>query len=189
MQTGTEKEKSMLIGTWVASFSDELFSWAFYKTSNKELAEDLVQDTFLAAYQNVDKFENRSEPKTWLFAILKNKIADHYRQAARTGLTGISFEAYFDADEKWKTEERPKDWGTQDEMHLLDINEFRQVLSNCLKQLHKQWNASIILKFLEEKNNTEICQELEISPTNYWQIIHRAKFQLRKCLELNWFKK
>jgi len=49
-------------------------------------------------------------------------------------------------------------------------------------------NACIRLKFLDEKKGEQICQELGLSTTNYWQLIHRAKLQLRDCLEKYWFR-
>lgn len=179
-----------IIKSWVESHSDELFSWAMYKTSSKEASEDLVQETFLAAYQNFKTFEGKSEPKTWLFSILKNKIADHFRRAFRNSEnTTISFNQFFDDNENWILSERPQKWKDDDEEHLLDNHEFRKTLTGCLKNLPEKWNASIILKFIEEKKSKEICQDLDLTPTNYWQMLHRAKLQLRKCLELNWFHK
>jgi len=190
MQDNSANSTSKEIENWVYLFSDELFTWAFYKTSNKEVAEDLVQETFLAAFQKADSFENKSEPKTWLFSILKNKIADHFRKVYRNNSKiEISLEYFFDENENWIENQKPKNWEFDDEKHLLDNVEFNQTLKNCLQKLPEKWNASIIYKFIEEKNADQICQELEISPTNYWQILHRSKLQLRKCLELNWFKK
>lgn len=175
---------------WVELYSDQLYTWAYYKTSDKETAEDLVQETFLAAVHSFQKFERKSEPKTWLVSILKNKIADHYRIAYRNNASNIvSLSQFFDNNEDWIAEQRPQQWKVEDEQHLLDNIDFNRTLSHCLEELPVHWKASILLKFIEEKDTNEICQELEITPTNYWQIMHRAKLQLRKCLELNWFKK
>lgn len=182
------ENKSEIIKNWVSEHYDSLYSWAFYKSSDKETAENLVQETFLAAYQNYEKFEKRSEPKTFLFSILKNKIADHFRKAFRNNESKIvSTNNFFDENGDWLLEQRPQHW--EHEEHLLDNSDFQKILNDCLGKLPKQWNSSIILKFIEEKESEEICQELAISTTNFWQIIHRAKLQLRKCIELNWFKK
>ncbi len=175
---------------WVELYSDQLFTWAFYKTSDKETAEDLVQETFLAAVHSFEKFESKSEPKTWLFSILKNKIADHFRKSFRKSENNtLSFNQFFDSNEDWITDQTPQQWQSDDEEHLLDNHDFNKTLAHCLEKLPANWKASIILKFVEEKDSQLICQELEITTTNYWQILHRAKLQLRKCLELNWFKK
>jgi len=79
-----EKKSNKTLENWLNDYSDDLFSWAHYKTSSKEIAEDLVQDTFLAAYKKMESFKGKSKPKTWLFSILNNKIIDHYRKSART---------------------------------------------------------------------------------------------------------
>jgi RNA polymerase sigma-70 factor (ECF subfamily) len=81
MELIKENSKSVL-EQWVNQFSDELYSWAFLNFLKS--AEDLVQDTFLAAFHKIDSFEGKSQPKTWLFSILNNKVIDYYRLSART---------------------------------------------------------------------------------------------------------
>lgn len=178
------------IKCWVEMYSDSMYSWALHKTSSKETAEDLVQDTFMAAVQSFDRFKGDSNPKTWLFAILNNKINDHYRSSFRKPTISDTtfFDKLFDENDQWTPEQRPQQW-SDDTGHLLDNDEFQQTLQNCMKKLPDNWFSAIQLKFMEEKNGELICQELGITPTNFWQILHRAKLQLRKCLELNWFKK
>ncbi|WP_418262403.1 RNA polymerase sigma factor [Flavobacterium faecale] len=90
MSITVENSKTVL-EKWVHQFSDELYSWALYKTSSKETAEDLVQETFLAAYNKIDSFQEKSQPKTWLFSILNNKVVDYYRLSARTTKNNFSF--------------------------------------------------------------------------------------------------
>jgi len=184
------------IKSWVLLYFDNLYSWAVYKTSNKESAEDLVQETFLAAHQSFDKFEGKSDPKTWLFAILKNKITDYHRKQYRDPgaraerqnqyVSGVLFISLFNEHGEWRAEEVPEVWPDESD-HLLDNPEFNSTLQQCLKNLPPQWFSAIQLKFLEEKKPDLVCQELGVSQTNYWQIIHRAKLQLRKCIQLNWF--
>jgi RNA polymerase sigma-70 factor (TIGR02943 family) len=186
-----------IIKSWVELYSDSMYSWAFYKTSSKETAEDLVQETFMAAIQAFEKFERKSNPKTWLFAILNNKITDHYRrqiknptlserQQSETGEHSL-FDHLFDSERQWRKEERPKPWQDESE-NILDNAEFNKVLQNCLGKLPNTWFSAVQLKYFEEKRGELICQELQITPSNFWQILHRTKLQLRKCLELNWFK-
>lgn len=190
-----KSEAVVVIQGWVETFSDKLYSWALYKTSSQETAEDLVQDTFLAACQSFEKFEGRSDPKTWLFGILNNKIADHFRKVYRNPTSNKEensenyfFKTFFDEGGDWLKKERPQAWENED-AHLLDDTEFVKILQACLKELPDNWYAAINLKFMEQKKGEIICQELEITPTNFWQILHRAKLQLRKCLQVHWFKK
>ena len=174
---------------WVETYTKEMYSWAFHKVSDTELAKDLVQDTFLAAVEKIQSFKGDSSPKTWLFSILNHIIVDYYRKKINlpTNIENQSLSSIFDEEGSWKTDKRPKDWDG-DETELLDNLEFRAILDNCLGELPEKWNASIKLKYLLNQNGDEICQELSITPTNLWQIIHRAKVQLRECVENNWFK-
>ena len=189
---------AITVKRWVEMYSDKMYSWTFYKTNSKEIAEDLVQDTFLAAFESISKFEGKSDPKTWLFAILNNKIAEHFRKIYRNPILSENqanpnegesfFDTLFDSNGEWQKEERPKEWQNT-EAHLLDDVAFVKVLEACMDKLPANWNAVIQLKYLEEKKGDLICQELGIAPTNFWQILHRSKLQLRKCLENHWFKK
>jgi RNA polymerase sigma-70 factor (ECF subfamily) len=186
-----------IISGWVEEFSEELYSWAFYKTSNIETAEDLVQETFIAAFQGIDKFENKSIPKTWLFSILNNKIIDFHRKKFKNIILNESqltfdpneqfFDNFFDENDKWKNNVKPDIWEETD--NLTNDIDFMAVLKFCIENLPELWNSAIQLKYIDNRNGKDICKELEISPSNYWQILHRTKLQLRQCIENNWFKK
>jgi RNA polymerase sigma-70 factor (ECF subfamily) len=166
-----------------------MFSWAYHKVSDIEVAKDLVQDTFLAAAEKLGTFKGDSSPKTWLFSILNHKIIDYYRKKVNqpVRMENHTFSTFFDEDGSWKQDKKPVDWNV-DENHLLDNQEFRVILQKCLDALPDKWNTSVRLKYLLNKNGEEICQELDITPTYLWQIIHRAKVQLRDCVENNWYK-
>lgn len=173
----------------VKLYTKDLFSYTLSKVRQKEIAEDLVQEVFIAAYQSYDKYEGKSNTKTWLFAILKHKIADYYRftykKSAEVSVSVV--ENFFDENQRWKAEYRPTDWGNEKE--LLDDPEFQKTLKNCLEKLPQKWSSAVRLKYLEDHDADGICNQLEITKPNFWQIIHRAKLQLRNCLELKWFKK
>lgn len=184
-------EKQKRISNWVKDHGDMLYSWAYYKTSNEAIAKDLIQETFLSAFQSLASFKNGSSPKTWLFSILKNKVIDHYRKAAMSSPSPIDDSddkaEWFDSYGNWKKEYRPEHWLMPDE-NILDNPAFNAILSRCLGKLPSVWSACVQLKYLGEKETEDICQQLEITSSNLWQILHRAKLQLRHCLEKNWFK-
>lgn len=181
----------------IEQFSESLYSWAFYKTSHRETAEDLVQETFIAAYQSFDKFENKSNIKTWLFSILNNKITDYFRKKFKdvfielpnneSSLNNDPLDEFFDDNDNWIKEKRPGHWN--DNYNLLDDGEFIAILNYCRENLPELWNSAIQFKYLTDKDSKDICKELGITPSNYWQILHRAKLQLRQCIENNWFKR
>jgi len=174
---------------WVEDYASDLYSWAHYKLSDEELAKDLVQDTFLAAAEKLTTFKGDSSPKTWLFSILKHKIIDQYRKKVNIPLEDEEavLSTFFDKDGEWRADKKPMNWH-EEENNLLDDDNFQSVLKNCIGNLPDKWNACVTSKYLMDKNSEEICQELEISHTNYWQMMHRAKLQLRECIEENWFK-
>lgn len=189
-------EKSSLainISDLVDEYTDALYSWAYHKTSDPEVAKDLTQDTFLAAVQGIERFKGNSTPRTWLFSILNNKIVDYYRKKVKnptyddTRLTEDLNGRTFTNDEHWTEKGVPSDWHDPDE-NLLDNPDFTEVFNLCIELLPEKWRLSVKFKYLTDKQGEEICQELGITPSNYWQILHRAKLQLRECIENKWFK-
>lgn len=193
----TEKPQGS-IKDWVEQHGDDMYRWAIHKTSDKDTAADLVQDTFVAAHLAINKFKGKSSPKTWLFSILNRKIIDFHRRKFKESTISISrlnagmdggdvIETFFDSEGGWRNEKSPLTWH-ETEGHLLDNMEFKDVLSACMQDLPEHWNVAVQLKYLEGKDGKDICQELGISSSNYWQILHRAKLKLRLCIENNWFK-
>jgi len=188
------KSKQEVISEWVMSFSDRLYSRALFQTKSVVAAEDIVQDTFLAAFQGFEKFDKRSKPDTWLFAILNNKIIDHHRKMSKSAsidsVSGLKAERtesdFFNEHGEWRKETVPLEWHDSDEQ-VLDNPEFVEVLTNCLGKLPATWHSAVLMKYMDGTNPEIICQELEITSSNYWQVLHRAKLQLRKCIEVNWF--
>lgn len=181
--------KNEQLSDWVNTYTTELYNWASFKVSDSDLAKDLVQDVFMAAAEKIESFKAESSPKTWLFSILNHKIIDFYRKKVQQPLSieKSNFLNFFDADGGWQQSKKPNDWH-EEENHLLDDSGFQEVLKKCLDALPDKWSTCVKLKYLMDKNGEEICQELDIAPTNLWQIIHRAKLQLRDCVENNWFK-
>jgi RNA polymerase sigma-70 factor (ECF subfamily) len=179
------------LAKWVRLYTKDLLIWAINKTSDRQLAEDLVQETFLAAAENQTSFKGDSQARTWLFGILKNKIAEYYRRTLKhqvgRPLPMDDLSTYFKKSGHWQKQARPSSWN-QPEEQLTNIPDFNRTLDECIKNLPAVMHACIRLKFLDEKKGPEICQELGINATNYWQLIRRAKLQLRDCLEVNWFK-
>jgi RNA polymerase sigma-70 factor (ECF subfamily) len=183
-------EKTTFITTLVNSYSDELYSWANHKVSNKESAEDIVHDTFLAAFKSFDNLKNKEQAKTWLFSILNNKIIDFYRKNGKQKIYLESEMAsekrtnsLFDIKGSWEKRATDELWETE---NLLDNLNFIAVLKNCASSLPERWELVITSKYALGKKSTEICKDLDISTSNYWQIIHRAKLQLKICVEKNW---
>lgn len=183
-------EIARLLQEWVKLYAADLYRRAHYLTSHHETAEDLVQETLLVATQQFSQFAGKSSPKTWLIGILNHKIADYFRYRARQASfvknDGFPDDQYFTDTGAWRSESGPMEWEDIPD-NLFDIPEFGQVFEACLHHLPDIWRDVLLFKFIENKKSVEICQDLSISMTNYWQIIHRAKLQMRHCLEKSWF--
>ncbi len=175
---------------WVKNHADYLYAYTLSRLNDEEQARDLVQETFLAALQRVNKFEGKSTERTWLTAILKNKIVDVYRKRS-SGLKGeqISNDPpepdFFEEDGHWRNEHRPQAFGAEDH-NPLHTKEFNLILQQCLQKLPALWMAVFTMKHMDDQSAEMICSELKVSNANYWVIIHRAKLNLRACLQKNW---
>ncbi|WP_104384336.1 sigma-70 family RNA polymerase sigma factor [Sphingobacterium sp. HMA12] len=173
------------IQQWIDAYSDSLLNSAFFLLSDKQDAEDVVQNVFISAFESYYSFEDRSSVKTWLMAILKNKVAEFYRKKYRHP-DNVSLDRYFDQEGSWKHDDILQDWNEKDE-NLLDNNDFNKVMADCLDKLPLKWLIPVKLYYLEEKKADKVCQETGITATNLWKILQRGRMQLRECLEFNWF--
>lgn len=170
--------------SWINEHSSFLLNRAYMLLSVKEDAEDVVQEVFLSVYQSAESFEGRSSVRTWLTAVLHNKIADLYKRKYKS--TQTSFQSIFDTHGEWKEEQIPVDWG--DEEELINDPEFNHIFGGCINKLPTQWKIIVSEAYFSEKKASDICVYLNITQSNYWKILQRSRIQLRKCLDINWFK-
>lgn len=175
---------------WIDRFGDLLFQYALPRVNDTLLAEDLVQDTFLSAYRSRSLFRGETSEKNWLFTILKRKIIDHYRKkssATEALPEEIDEEEWFTESGAWRPETVPGRWERVHED--LENRELAETLEKCQNHLREKQKQVYILKYLEEMDGDEICKVLGISSSNYWILIHRARLQMRDCMEKHWFNK
>lgn len=178
---------------WVEEYGDLLFRFAYQRTGDTAIAEDLVQDTLLSAFKSLDTFKEEASDKTWLMRILRNKIIDHYRKT-RTRQTEdsvsskreISMNSFFDESGAWLPDDRPQSWSERPD-NALERSELGTALEDCIGGLRGKGASAFRMKYLNDEDSEEICKVLDITPSNYWVLIHRAKLQLRKCLDGSYF--
>ncbi len=176
---------------WVDLYSDFLYRYALSRVNNKTVAEDLVQETFFSALKAYSNFDGKSSERTWFVSILKHKIIDHYRKKSRHAKyfddPGVddSF-GDFEKNGFWKLDNAPAEWGDRPE-DALHQKEFLQILRECITHLPEKIAAVFTLREMEGVESNDICKELGITSSNLWVMLHRARRQLRKCLEINWF--
>ena len=173
---------------WVNKYADLLYAYTFARINDTGSAEDIVQDTFLSAWKNKESYKGDASEKNWLFAICKNKIIDHYRKISHQIARPTDFDAsdaFFDDKGHWTAEAGPVNWGVEDHQRL-EKKEFYSILELCKKKLQQLQQSVFVLKFMEGQDSEEICKVLNITASNYWVLMHRAKLQLRSCLNKNW---
>ncbi len=173
-------------------YADYLYNFAISRVSDVHVAEDLVQETFISALKNYDSFEGKSKESTWLTAILKNKIIDHYRKKVKQYLHDSidrlsASDDFFDDKGSWYKDQRPSKWDFDTDKSI-EQQEFYTTLQECLTRLNEIQRIAFVMKHMDDVNTDEICKELNVTASNYWVIMHRAKLQLRKCMETNWTK-
>ena len=178
---------------WVDEYAQQLFRFAYLRTKNDALSEDLVQDTFFSALKAADKFEGKSSEKTWLYSILRNKIIDHYRKAStkreeyKLDNPELNEDAIqndssglFKGNGHWKDKGFLAD--ASKASYLVESKDFYKSLNDCLSELPFNTQMAFRLKHLQDLDTDEICKELNVTASNYWVLLHRARLALRNCL-------
>lgn len=182
---------------WVDHHADYLFGYAMFRLRDKTAAEDVVQETFLAALQAYKRFEGRGSERTWLVGILKHKIFDHFRKLGKNKeivqtdeFAEEDFEPFRNTGEwagHWRKDMAPVDWNL-DAAALLEKKEFWGVLNRCLSELPPTLARVFVLREIEGLSSPEICELLNITPSNLWVMLHRARLKLRDSIETTWFR-
>lgn len=190
-----DRASSIVDAEFLTEIRRDLLRFASLQLRDEHLAEDVVQEAMVAALDGEKQFAGRSAVKTWIFAILRNKIVDAIRQKSRSvNFTALlpdeaemdqAFEALFKPNAHWLPEERPSDWG--DPEAALHQEQFWAVFEACLKHLPESTARVFMMREFLEFDTAEVCRELNISTSNCHVILHRARNGLRRCLQGSWF--
>lgn len=174
---------------WVEKYGDYLYRFALMRLRDPQVAEDTVQETFLAALKNLHQFDGRVDVKYWLRGILRNKTVDHVRKSVRRKelqdeqIQEVVGELLFKTSGVPST--RPKPWAFDPDQAFAQ-EEFWTAFSGCLDGLSDQMRTAFYMKMVEERETSEICKELNITDNYLWVSLHRARAQLKECLESKW---
>lgn len=192
-QTRANHQTSLTPGD-LPALRPALLRYASLQVRDTAVAEDLVQNTLVAALQSLGTFRGESAPTTWLIGILKRQIIDHYRRMAREAPLPASgaddgpegdadlLDRLFARDGHWVT--KPLVW--EDPEGSLQQEAFLSVLEACLKGLAGQSGRVFALREIMELEPEEICKDLQLTQSNYWVLMHRARLRLRQCVERGW---
>ena len=181
---------------WVDRYGDYLFNYAIVRVNDSEKAGDLVQDTFLAGLKARNNFQGRSSERTWLISILKRKIIDTYRRNSSSRESSmseyqedISDGDFYRGDDPfkghWLEGKGPNSHSLMPEGEL-EKDELRQIIEKCISLLPPNLASVFIMKLIDETESGEVCKELEITPSNLWVMLHRARLKMRECVESKW---
>jgi RNA polymerase sigma-70 factor (ECF subfamily) len=178
----------------VADLRDYLLKFARLQLRNETWAEDVVSEVMLAALSKPQAFGNRSQLKTWLVGILKHKVIDALRLRGREVCQADGKDDEnedpldylgFKADGHYS--EPPAEWGNPETQ--ASSRQFFEVLEACAQQLPATQGRLFLMREWLELSSEDICKELQLTPTNLYVQLHRARLRLRACLELNWYGK
>lgn len=175
---------------WLDAHGDALYRFALARVRDAALAEDLVQDTLLAALRARDSYAGAAAERTWLIAILKNKIVDHFRRAVREQPLAEEpddevIDALFRTPGNGHWVSYPDRWDEPE--GALENTRFWQVFQDCLDALPARQARIFGLAEFDGLDTDELCKLLGASTSNVWVMLHRARLRLRECLEQNWF--
>lgn len=174
----------------------QMLKFATLQLSSFQQAEDAVQEALTSAFQHIDSFTGRAAFKTWVFAILKNKIIDLIRQKSRLITMSelfkdeeseLSMDALFDASGHWHKYEVPQAWPSPEEM--LEQDDFWMIFNTCLNHLPAKYAQVFMLREMIELSSDEICEKLGLTVSNLNVLMYRSRTRLRECLENKWLLK
>lgn len=174
---------------WLDDHGDYLFQFAYVRLHNRAAAEDAVQETFLAGIKALDRYDGGTPIRYWLRGILRHKVVDYIRKASREIAVDDNEGREILDSLKYKAfgipSQHPPPWKF-DPKHAYEQKEFWEVFYRCLSKLTDTMGLAFTLRELEGWSTEEICKELKLKPNNLWVVLHRARTQLKTCLEANW---
>ncbi len=173
---------------WIQLYSDYLFNYTISRVNDREIAKDLVQETFLAALGAMKNFKGEANERTWLTAILKRKVIDYYRKInSNKGKAEVRINSSEEESEGAWLENKvadPFDKTAEDQM---ENEELGLAIHNCLSKLNTKQAEVFKMKTILNIETDVICNELNITASNFWVMIHRARTALAECLEKHWY--
>ncbi|AOY60530.1 RpoD: RNA polymerase sigma70 factor [Desulfococcus multivorans] len=177
---------------WVDQYGDALYRFAVARVKDPSIAEELVQEALVSALGSRKSYKGMSSRKTWLTAILKYKIVDHFRRSRRESANenldridahDTSGDDLFNEKGGWSL--LPPRWQT-DPGKIQEQREFLDIFYQCLGELPERLARVFMLREMDGAETGEICQEMKVTPTNSWTLLYRARMGLKRCLEARW---
>ena len=187
--TGNFGDATLEPAEWLDAYGDYLYRYALSRLRDSNAAEEVVQETFLAGIRKAAQCSGEGSQRGWLLGILKRKIIDHIRQRVRFNRDGVAgsdddfAEQLFDETGHWRRSvaawmNAPAD--------AIESRELWEIVQNCLTHLPAGQASVFTLSVMEELESDQICRELDITPSNLWVRLHRARIGLANCVGARW---
>ena len=173
---------------WINLYSDYLFNYTITRVKDRETAQDLVSETFLAGLKSMANFKGEASERTWLVSILKRKIIDYYRKINSNkgkAEVRIQYNSSSESEGDW-LEERVADPFDKSAENTIENSELGEIIHACLGKLPKKQANVFKMKTILGYETETICNELSITPSNLWVIIHRARTAMADCMKKHW---
>jgi len=192
--TASQADVHVIAPEMIEQVREQMLGFARLQLREEHLAEDAVQDAMVGALRNTVGFRGEAALKTWMFAILKNKIADIIRERTRSARMNDAMSwqdeanktrTLFDSRGFWVRQEKPVRW--QDPAAAFEDRQFWKIFDACLDHLPPRQSRAFMMRELLELEPDTICAELAITANNLHVLLHRARLGLRRCLERNWY--
>ena len=186
-----EAQMSLDPDRWLDEHGDHLYRYALVRLRDHSIAQDMVQETLLAAIKAQDRFDGRRPIRAWLMGILKHKVVDYIRKKSRESyiedLQQPGQESAFLMEHFGIANRTPPPWKFNPRK-AFEQKEFWDVFTKCLSKLEEKMHRAFVLRELEDEETEEVCKQMKITPNYLWVILHRAREQLKGCLSENWLK-
>lgn len=183
-------EVKLIPEKWVDRYGDYLFNFTISRVNDPIMAQDLVSETFLAGLKSAHRFKGNSTERTWLISILKRKIIDYYRKInSNKGKAEVRMSYLSNSDQEgdWM-EEKAADLRNPNVEDMIEQRELGDALEQCIACLPERYATIFVQKTIDNLETETICKEHNITASNLWVIIHRARVQLMECLNNKWHK-
>lgn len=196
-ETPSQQQPNLLADSeFLDDIRQQMVRFATLQLRDSHLAEDAVQEALIGALKNAGSFGGRAALKTWIFAILKNKIIDTLRHKQRVTNVGSLFHEddenedlseLFDSKGFWQVDERPVAWGNPEAS--MRESDFWRVFEACLDNLPAKQARVFMMREFVELDAEEICANLKLTISNLHVLLYRSRLRLRECIENNWYLK
>lgn len=176
--------------SWLDNHGDALFGYAYSRVRDRSVAEDLVQETLLAALHGLDDYAHTSSERTWLTGILRHKLLDHFRRVTRDQAlwsedTPVD-ESDGEFDDKGRWRAPPAAWSAPESS--LDREQFWRTFDGCVDNLPEKLRTPFLLRELDGLETSDLTHLLRVTRNNLWVMLSRARNHLRRCLQRQWFE-